>query len=129
MMILVDTSVWIEFFKANDEFYFPLKQLIENACVLTVECIFAELLQGVKTQKEESTVMAYWNCLPKVDSVGLWLEAGKHSSRYRLYSKGVGLIDVLILIAARNHQAQIWSLDKKLVSVLKKQEIFIPSLN
>lgn len=40
-------------------------------------------------------------------------------------SKGIGLIDAAIIIAARSKDCQIWSLDKKLLSCLKQKEIFV----
>lgn len=52
----------------------------------------------------------------------VWIEAGKFSSENKLFSRGIGLIDCVIIIAARRENAKIWSLDKKLNSLLKNEE-------
>jgi predicted nucleic acid-binding protein len=44
-MILVDTSVWIEFFRGNEPYFTKLKELIESSDVLAHEVVFGELLQ------------------------------------------------------------------------------------
>ncbi|MCK4761917.1 MAG: hypothetical protein KAW12_06940 [Candidatus Aminicenantes bacterium] len=68
--------------------------------------------------------MEYWKNLPKGTQQNLWLEAGKYSSKNKLSSKGIGLIDCAIVLAARKHHAKIWSLDKKLNTILAEEERF-----
>ena len=51
-MIILDTSVWIEFLKNNPEYFSKIEYLLENQQVLAVECIFGELLQGEKNKSE-----------------------------------------------------------------------------
>ena len=53
-----------------------------------------------------------------------WIEAGIFSSENKLISKGIGLIDCVILLSARKYKAQIWTLDNKLNSILTKGEKF-----
>ncbi|HQO41097.1 MAG TPA: PIN domain-containing protein [Spirochaetota bacterium] len=123
-MIILDTSVWIEFLKNNPEYYSKVKYLLGNQQVLAVECIFGELLQGAKNKREVEIISLYWESLPKVKTENGWIQAGIYSSVNKLTSKGVGIIDSYIITAARNNNARIWSLDKKLNSLLKKEEIF-----
>jgi len=123
-MIILDTSLWIEFFKNNQAYYPTIKNLLENQKILALECIFAELLQGAKNKREIEIISLYWHNLPKYIKSNDWIEAGIYSSQHKLYSKGIGLIDCVIIISARNANARIWSLDKKLNSVLKKEELF-----
>lgn len=121
-MIIPDTSIWIEFLKNNPEYYSKVKDLLENRKVLAIECIFGELLQGAKSKREIEIISLYWENLPKAIIGNGWIEAGKYSSQNKLTSHGVGLIDSLIIVTARKVDAQIWSLDKKLNSLLKKDE-------
>ena len=51
-MIIVDTSIWIEFFKGNTKVFEELKELLEKGNVLGVEWIFGELLQGARDKRE-----------------------------------------------------------------------------
>lgn len=126
-MILVDTSVWIEFLKHHPPYFHTLEPLLEKQGVVAVECIFGELLQGVKNSREQTMILDYWENLPKKDERGLWLEAGILSSSHKCLSKGVGLIDAFLICFARTYRLQIWTLDKKLTSVLKPTENFHPS--
>jgi hypothetical protein len=121
-MIILDTSIWIEFLKNNPEYYSKVKDLLENRKVLAIECIFGELLQGAKNKREIEIISLYWENLPKAIIENGWIEAGKYSSINKLTSIGVGIIDSFIIITARKVNAQIWSLDKKLNSLLNKEE-------
>ncbi len=127
-MIILDTSIWIEFLKNNPAYYLPVKGLLENRRVLAIECIFGELLQGAKNKREIEVISLYWDNLPKAAMENGWIEAGIYSSLNKLTSHGVGIIDCFIIVTARKVNAQIWSLDKKLNSLLKKEEYFIFSI-
>lgn len=123
-MIILDTSVWIEFFKRTPEYFQTITRLLEDQLILAVECIFAELLQGAKNKRERGIIKLYWENLPKAAQDGLWVEAGIYSSENKLFSQGVGIIDIVILFAGRKNKAQIWSLDKKFNSILSEKEIY-----
>ncbi|MBI2027185.1 MAG: hypothetical protein HYS98_05210 [Deltaproteobacteria bacterium] len=116
-MILVDTSVWIEFFKVHEPWHTSLTMLLEERQVTTLECIFGELLQGAKSHKEVNFILEYWNYLNKIDVENLWIEGGKLSFKNKFISKGVGLIDIVILCAAVNSHSKLWTLDQKLLNV------------
>jgi predicted nucleic acid-binding protein len=124
-MIVLDTSIWIEFLKQNPAYTPQVKKLLENREVLVSECIFGELLQGAKGRREIELLMDYWNNLPKCSQENIWIDAGKYSADNKLFSKGVGLIDCVIVLAARRHYAQIWSLDKNLNNILTDEEKFV----
>lgn len=114
-MILVDTSVWIDYFRvasrATDEL---VAYYMDSGQVIALSPVFGELLQGVRDQREEKIVLDHWRNLPKVDESNLFIEAGRLSFQYNLFSTGVGLIDCYILAAAKVHKLEILSLDKKL---------------
>ena len=120
-MILVDTSVWIEFLKKREPFHSQMKQYLERNEILAIECIFGELLQGAKNKREREIIDAYWRHLPKTDEQGLWIEAGRYSGEAGLPSKGVGLIDAVLLVASRRTGTQLWTLDKKLQEARQEQ--------
>lgn len=115
-MIAVDTSIWIEFFKDQPEIVFLLKQEIRRQKILAVGCIFAELLQGVKNQRELKIIKDYWTHLPKLDETHIWVEVG--------YTKGIGLIDAFLLTYCKTYKTKIWSLDKKMLSAADKRMIY-----
>lgn len=122
MKIIVDTSIWVEFLKGNQLYFSPLQDLLENQNVLVIDCIFAELLQGAKDKRERDIILSYWNNLPKVEIPDLYINAGLYSSEHKLTSKGIGLIDSVILISCYHYKTKLWTLDKKLQNALKKEE-------
>lgn len=125
-MIIADTSIWIEFLRGNQNYFPALKNLLEKQEILAVECIFGELLQGALSKREQSIIESYWTNLPKCLNEDILIEAGKYSSDNKLHTKGIGLIDCVIILSCRRYKARLWSLDKKLNSLLKKEELFVP---
>ncbi len=114
-MIVIDTSVWIDFFKrSNQQLIDKLELLIENNEVIALSCVFGELLQGARNESEEKTILEFWSTLSKVDERNLFIEAGKISSKYKLFNRGVGLIDSYILAAALKYNIPLLTFDKKL---------------
>lgn len=123
-MIIADTSIWVEFLKGNASYFEVFALLVEEKKIYVLGCIFGELLQGSKNEKEIKILQEYWQTLPKINEQYLWIQAGILSAKEKLYSKGVGLIDAVILQAARNYKYKIWTLDKKLIKCLDKTEYF-----
>lgn len=99
-----------------------MQGLLENGQIIANECVFAELMQGVREKRERDIISEYWRNLPKYSNDGILLKAGIESGRNKLFIKGVGLIDCAILIYARDIKSQIWTLDKKLLSIMSKAE-------
>jgi len=123
-MILADTSIWIEYLKTRAPTFPKMRRNLERGEILAVECVFGELLQGARNSNEVQIIREYFEILPKISETGLWVEAGHYSFSRNLAQKGVGLIDVAILVAARRAKALIWTLDRKFNNILKKGEIY-----
>ena len=123
--IIADTSIWIEFLK-NSKDIFPLMQkLLEKNCIVAAECIFGELLQGVKTNRERDIILGYWEHLPKTDESDVWIDAGIYSNENKLLGKGIGLIDSALIILAVKNKLRLWTLDKKLKKILQPDIAYI----
>ncbi len=123
--IIFDTSIWIEYFKVNPEFFAPCQKLLEKRSVYTLEIIFAELLQGAKGKREIGMISGYYENLPKLDHEGLIFEAGLYSQKENLISKGVGIIDAIIISEALKNRLKIWTLDKKIIRQLDEDNLHI----
>jgi len=117
-MIILDTSVWIEHLKYNPNFYSKICKYLENGEVLAVECVFGELLQGVKNKKEKEIITGFWKHLPKKNYESIIIEAGEYSAEKKLLDYGVGLIDTIILMHGIKSNSEIWTLDKKFLKVI-----------
>jgi predicted nucleic acid-binding protein len=124
-MIILDTSVWIEYLNVNNEFFPKISKLLENKDILAVECIFGELLQGVKNKKEREILKKYWAHLPKEKYDDIAIEAGEYSSMNKLLDKGVGLIDAVILMHGIKSNSKIWTLDSKFLRIIPDEFIYI----
>jgi predicted nucleic acid-binding protein len=120
-VILVDTSIWIDFFRNRDHSLSDrLIEYLEIGMAVGLSSVFGELLQGVKTEDEERVVVEFWNNIPKVNEKDLFIEAGRLSSQYKLTAKGVGLIDCYLLAAAKIYNYDIWTLDQRLFEAFLK---------
>lgn len=125
-MVILDTSVWIEFFKGNAPFFQQVSDLLEKNDVLALSYIFGELLQGAKNTRERTIIKEFWDNLPKLSEDDLFIKAGVESSMNHWIDKGIGLIDSALLVASRESSSFIWTLDKRLNRILHKEEKYLP---
>lgn len=125
-MIIIDTSIWIEFFRGNQPYFDQVSELIDNNDIIGLSPVFGELLQGAKNNNERSIITDFWNNIYKINEDDLFIHAGAESSRSKWLDKGVGLIDSVIITAAKNSTAFVWSLDKKLLKLITIEEKYNP---
>lgn len=126
MNIILDTSIWIEYFKGKPEYFDTCQQYLEKGDVKTIEIIFAELLQGALNKREVETIKAYYELVPKIEIEQLFILAGEFSKDEKLLTKGIGLIDSCIIIATVRSNSMLWTLDKKIRAYLSKDFLFEP---
>ncbi|MCB1325402.1 MAG: PIN domain-containing protein [Spirochaetales bacterium] len=121
-MILVDTSVWVEFFRRKEPVFTQLRELIEAGQIRVHALVFGELLQGCRSTAEADFVTAYWETLQDPQSNQGIVEGGRLAFEKKFGAKGIGLVDAVLLAEARRRQLRVWTLDKKLAAVLHKSE-------
>ena len=124
MTIIVDTSIWIEFFRGRAEYFDICQQLLEKAEIRTIEIIFAELLQGAFDKREVEAIKSYYELIPKIEIENLFLLAGEFSKDEKLISKGIGLINSCIITATIRSNSKLWTLDKKIKAYLSDDFLF-----
>jgi predicted nucleic acid-binding protein len=122
--VLIDTSVWIEFFKANPTYFETGLELIENGDIFSIELIFAELMQGAKGKREVDMIQEFFAQMKILDSPGLIFQAGIFSRDHKLLDRGIGLIDSVIISTAIRFDLQVWTLDKKILGFLDSKNVF-----
>ena len=127
-MVVLDTSVWIEFFKGNEPYYNVVQNLIAARSVCAIEPIFGELLQGAMNKREIATIKKFWEYLSKFEEPGLFIKAGELACREKLVSEGIKLIDAAIIFTTINNNCMLWTLDKKLLGYLDQRFIYNPNL-
>lgn len=108
-MILVDTSVWIDHFRAADQQLIAL--LLRNE-VLTHPFVIGEIALGSIAKRAE--VLRYLNNLPSVVSAA-HAEIMIFIERNKLANSGLGYVDAgLLASTALTPGAALWSRDKNL---------------
>jgi len=120
-MIILDTSVWIEYLRNNPDFFPGISGLLENGEILAVECVFGELLQGVRNKREREIILNFWTYLIKENYDNIIIQAGEYSSKNKLPERGVGLIDAVILMHGIKSNSRIWTLDKKFLKIIPEE--------
>ncbi|MCL4479794.1 MAG: PIN domain-containing protein [Deltaproteobacteria bacterium] len=111
--VLVDTSAWIEFFRKQDPYYTTISDWMDEDTICCTGLIVAELLQGVKTEKEFGAIKDFLQVFDFLkEHKELWEKAGELS--FNLGRKGytIGLSDCYIAAAALENDAWILTLDK-----------------
>lgn len=122
-MILLDTSVWIEYLKRNEDYKSVIDNLLREKKALALDFIFGELLQGAK-EHEKSKIIGIWEILPKVNINGIGFYAGKYSMENKLRDKGIGLIDCAIIYTTIESKSLLWTLDKKILSFADEKYLY-----
>ena len=112
MRVLVDTSVWIEHLRAPQH---ELTNLLIGRTVLIHSAIIGELACGNLSKRKQ--FLADLQLLPRaveatVEDSLLFLEQA------RLFGKGLGWIDIQLLVSAKLSNAEILTYDKSLKKYL-----------
>ena len=110
--VIVDTSVFIDFFKGSDKIAEEVTDLLVANRVISTGIIIAELLQGIKKPNEEDRIedlLAGVNILEI--STPLWVKAGRLSSSLRRKGINLPLTDTAIAILALEHDLTLFTLD------------------
>jgi predicted nucleic acid-binding protein len=111
--VIVDTSVFIEFLKGNEEYGSETTRLLEWDRVFSTGIIIAELLQGLKNLKEGKYLIELITAVNMLEiTTDVWIEAGNLSLSLRRKGINLPLTDVAIAALAIEHNLQIFTLDK-----------------
>lgn len=111
-LVIVDTCIWIDFFKGHKNSD-RLVELLEEDSVVTTGLIIAELIQGIKNKKEEETVLELISSLNKIEITNnIWIKAGFLCQELRKKGKTVPLSDAAIACLCIENKCRIFSNDK-----------------
>ncbi|MFW5980582.1 MAG: PIN domain-containing protein [Halanaerobiaceae bacterium] len=110
--IIVDTSIWIDYFKYEKNVEF-IENGLMNEKIFVVGPVVSELLQGVKTEKEYNKLINCIEAIPFIDtSFKDWKKAGTISYKLRRRGLTIPLTDIIISAIALNNQVFIYSKDE-----------------
>jgi len=110
MPVLVDTSVWVEYFRggSNSE---KLDFLIDENLLVTNDLILAELVPFLKIQNQRKIIELLFNINKLILSID-WNQIIEY--QYKCLKNGlngVGIPDLIIAQNAKQNNCQIYSLD------------------
>lgn len=116
--ILADTSVWIEFFKARSVTGNALEKLIKEHRVWTCGIVLFELIKGVKSEAEKTSILETLLSLEYIEmSPLLWKNAGEVAASLKKEGKNLPMSDIFIASLAIKHNLQIFTLDKHFAQI------------
>jgi len=117
-MILVDTSVWIDHFRGENN---RLPEFLDRVIVLTHPFVIGELACG--NLKNRSYILTMLSNLPAAveASDGVVIEFIEKRS---LYGRGIGYIDVhLLAAAALTPDTRLWTMDIRLKEIAESMDL------
>ncbi|MBW1706207.1 MAG: PIN domain-containing protein [Deltaproteobacteria bacterium] len=111
--IIVDTCVWIEFFRRPEsDLTVHLKGLLRERKVTMVGMVLAEILQGIKVQKEARLVKESLKKLPYLEMTrDIWEQAGKISAVLRKKGTTIPLSELIIASLALSSGYEVFTID------------------
>ena len=124
-MIILDTSVWIEYFRQNEPIADQVSTLLAKQQVTAVEPVFAELMFCVRNAQERNVIRTFWQILPRADlGKESLFETSDYAFQFDFQSKGIGLLDAVIIRTAQMGSHKLWTLDERIISILDNVHLF-----
>jgi hypothetical protein len=111
--VLIDTAVWVDFFRGRGEIVKLVKNLVISNQAMLCGVVISEVIQGIKNEKEREIVKEAFRGIPyiKVDRA-CWEEAGDIALKLRKRGKVVPLTDILMATLTIHYGLQILTFDK-----------------
>jgi predicted nucleic acid-binding protein len=112
--VLVDTSVWIEYFRnPESEAGATLDGLLEDCEICVPKIVLAELMQGAKSAKELAVIGDFFEAFQVIDqSSETWMNAGRLSYDLKKKGKTIHLLDCYLAVIAKEHSCAIFTLNR-----------------
>lgn len=112
-MVIVDTSVWIEYFNRPDS---PEKHtvdaLIDTDPPVLIGIVLAEILQGCRTSQEADAILLPLGALRfREMTFASWRRTGELSSTLKRRGITLPLSDVIVAALALEHGCSVFTLD------------------
>lgn len=116
--VLIDTSVWIEFFKKRSITGDAVVELLNKGLVWVSGIVLFELVQGAKSEAEKTRIISQLTNLHYVEmSVGLWQRAGELAIMLKKNGLNLPVSDILLAVVAVEHNLSVFTLDKHFESM------------
>ncbi|UCE22276.1 MAG: PIN domain-containing protein [Candidatus Aminicenantes bacterium] len=125
--ILIDTSVWIEYFRnKSSPVAEKVDRILDENDVYVPKIVIAELMQGAKSTKELSIIGDFIEAFNVVDQRDdTWIKAGRLSYNLKKKGKKIHLLDCYIAVIARENGCKIFTLNRHFQDIKKVMDIFL----
>jgi predicted nucleic acid-binding protein len=112
--VLVDTSVWIEYFRnPESEAAATLDGLLDDCEICVPKIVLAELVQGAKSAKELAVIGDFFEAFHVIDqSSQTWMKAGRLAYDLKKKGKTIHLLDCYLAVMAEEHACSIFTLNR-----------------
>lgn len=112
--ILIDTSVWIEYFRNKESrLSILVDEILTDHDVYVPKIVLAELIQGARSEKEIAAIESFADAFYVVDGrEDTWLKAGKLSYALKKKGKNIHIVDCFIAVVAQEYECGVLTLDK-----------------
>ena len=116
--VLVDTTIWIEFFRQGATIGEPLEGLLMENGVWTCGIVLFEILQGIKSEGEKSKILTLLAGLPYVEMTkALWQRAAVLSASLRKGGVSLPLSDIFIGTLAIENDLSVFTLGNHFLQI------------
>jgi hypothetical protein len=116
MSVLVDTSVWVDYFRSGNNSE-ELDFLIDKNLVVINDLILAELIPFLKIRKQQKIIQLLYQ-IEKFDLYINWKQIIEY--QYKCLKNGlngIGTPDLIIAQNANQNNSKVYSLDKHFVLI------------
>jgi tRNA(fMet)-specific endonuclease VapC len=110
--VLVDTSIWIQFFRAEPKISDSMKALLMENAVWTCGMVMFEVLQGIKSEHEKTKILDILSALPYMEmNRSLWQKSAELSASLKKNGLNLPLSDIFIAAICLENNLPIFTLD------------------
>jgi len=116
--ILVDTTIWIEFFRARSKIADRLEILLKENAVWTCGVVMFEVLQGMKSEDEKDEILNNLTSLPYAEMTKKsWQRSAELSIVLKKSGVTLPLSDIFIATIAIENDLSIYTIDNHFTQV------------
>jgi tRNA(fMet)-specific endonuclease VapC len=112
--VLIDTSVWIDYFQnASSPISEEVDRILNESKVYVPKIVIAELIQGAKTSKEIAVIEDFLDAFYIIDhKEDTWIKAGRLSYDLKKKGKNIHLLDCYIATISLQFGCKIFTLNR-----------------
>ncbi len=116
--VIIDTCLWIEFFRSKSELSDRVKALIRDKQVAGTGIILSELLQGARGEKERNVISTIFTSLEYIEMTrDLWIKTGSLAGKLRSLGKTIPLSDISIACCAMEKGYRVFTIDRHFLDI------------